>query len=260
MIVEGKRVDITCIADLHGHYPELEGGDLLIVAGDLTRSDTEQNWFDFLVWITNQASLYKRIIVVAGNHDSNLEKYVGHLWPYNGMISYLCDWGTQFEYVQPINNSFNPDDKSLVYRKTLKIWGSPWTKRFEGANPNCTAFMVDTDEELELKWKLIPDDVDILITHCPPQGMQDYRPLTLEEKRFNIRKGYGSESLSRKIWELDLNGDGKTRLLVCGHIHEGYGVMELSSMLWDKRTWRIINASHVNENYEPVNRPIRVIL
>ena len=27
---------IDCIADLHGHYPKLEGGDLLIVAGDLT--------------------------------------------------------------------------------------------------------------------------------------------------------------------------------------------------------------------------------
>jgi len=26
---------IDCISDLHGYYPELEGGDLLIIAGDL---------------------------------------------------------------------------------------------------------------------------------------------------------------------------------------------------------------------------------
>lgn len=30
---------IDCISDLHGQYPQLEGGDLLIVAGDLTARD-----------------------------------------------------------------------------------------------------------------------------------------------------------------------------------------------------------------------------
>jgi Icc-related predicted phosphoesterase len=33
---------IDCISDLHGAQPKLEGGDLLIVAGDLTARDTEQ--------------------------------------------------------------------------------------------------------------------------------------------------------------------------------------------------------------------------
>lgn len=31
---------IDCIADLHSHYPKLDGGDLLIVAGDLTDRDS----------------------------------------------------------------------------------------------------------------------------------------------------------------------------------------------------------------------------
>lgn len=30
---------IDCIGCLHDHYPELEGGDLLIVTGDLTARD-----------------------------------------------------------------------------------------------------------------------------------------------------------------------------------------------------------------------------
>lgn len=33
---------IDCISDLHGYYPELGGGDLLIVAGDLTARDTPE--------------------------------------------------------------------------------------------------------------------------------------------------------------------------------------------------------------------------
>jgi Icc-related predicted phosphoesterase len=38
---------IDCIADLHGHYPKLEGGDLLIVAGDLTARDTNEEHVRF---------------------------------------------------------------------------------------------------------------------------------------------------------------------------------------------------------------------
>jgi hypothetical protein len=35
-------MDVTCISDLHGYLPKLEGGDLLIIAGDMTARDTEE--------------------------------------------------------------------------------------------------------------------------------------------------------------------------------------------------------------------------
>jgi len=31
---------IDCISDLHGYTPSLSGGDVIIVAGDLTAKDT----------------------------------------------------------------------------------------------------------------------------------------------------------------------------------------------------------------------------
>lgn len=45
---------IDCIADLHGHYPKLEGGDLLIVAGDLTARDTLDEHINFSQWLEKQ--------------------------------------------------------------------------------------------------------------------------------------------------------------------------------------------------------------
>ena len=63
---------IDCIADLHGYLPALEGGDVLIIAGDLTGNDTEKEMDDVWRWLCYPA--YKHKIVIAGNHDNYLEK------------------------------------------------------------------------------------------------------------------------------------------------------------------------------------------
>lgn len=221
---------IDCISDLHGYYPELEGGDVLIVAGDLTSSDKEEEYTDtFLRWLIDlYMTKYEKIIWIAGNHDNWVQK---NITPQNQLSGgeYLCDSGTEFQ--------------------GLKIWGSPWTKRFEGINPNCMAFTVDTEQELADKFCLIPDDTDILVTHSPPYGARD------RAKR-NNKWGYdcvGSRSLQIKSLKLDL------KLWVVGHIHEDYGIEPTGGILGGINC-KLVNASNVNENYEPVNKPIRIIL
>jgi predicted phosphodiesterase len=216
---------IDCISDLHGYYPKLDGGDLLIVAGDLTSRDDEKGFQQFRAFILNHMPKYKKIIVICGNHDEysskRMEEERSECW--NGKsVTYLCDSGTEFE--------------------GLKIWGSPWTLTFDGMNPHCKAFTVRTEEELGEKWALIPDDVDILITHSPC---------------FSYLDNYlGSPSLRLRTREIILKSGGHKgiRLHVCGHIHEGYG--EDGDIVIPIR----VNASLVNEHYEPVNKPIRVIL
>ena len=42
-------------------------------------------------------------------------------------------------------------------------WGSPWQPEF-----NSWAFNLPRGEPLSEKWALIPDDVDVLVTHSPP--------------------------------------------------------------------------------------------
>jgi Icc-related predicted phosphoesterase len=227
---------IDCISDLHGHYPKLDGGDLLIVAGDLTATDTKDELLYFHQWISAQN--YKKSIIIAGNHDNTCIKgypfynrpfaVEGCVMPYND-IEYLCDSGTEFE--------------------GLKIWGSPWTRNFVGMNPHCKAFSLDTEEELAEKWALIPDDVDILITHSPPYGILD----SVRNNPNSIPDSAGSRSLMDWMatkWKV-LEG---VKINVFGHIHEHGGKRGSLNMV------QFINASHVNERYQPVNAPIRIIL
>lgn len=228
---------IDCISDLHGHYPELEGGDLLIVAGDLTERDRAFELMQFGDWLNNLP--YKKKIVIGGNHDNLL---AGGRWKlctpveYGWGFDYLCDSGTEFE--------------------ELKIWGSPWTRTFFGQNPDCMAFALETEEELAEKFALIPKDIDILVTHSPPYGILDQiidtELLTPPLVSIMGKKRVGSKALYNLLLTQHLN----PKLCVFGHIHEGYG----HAMTKEFQEIQFVNASHMDEVYEPINKPIRIVL
>ncbi len=214
---------IDCISDLHGFYPELSGGDLLIIAGDLTARDKPGEYDDFLWWLNEQQ--YSKKILISGNHDNTFqtaEESFFYLIDKMG-INYLYDSGTEFE--------------------GLHIWGTPWTKTFEGMNPKCKAFTCDTEEELDEKWALIPDDTDILISHGPFWGL-------LDENDEGI--ACGSRALRDAVDRV------QPRLFICGHIHE-QGSNQLIYKHSGPNTW-CINCSHVNERYQPVNKPVRITI
>ena len=230
---------IDCIGCLHGAKPKLEGGDLLIITGDLTARDTSIERLEFLRWLSDQD--YKKKIFIAGNHDNSL---VGmHIRTTEiGMTHYLCDSGTEILYY-PLLDPPNLDNIGVPYkRKTLKIWGSPWTSRFEGINPHCCAFTGADDDEIAPHFELIPPDVDILITHGPPFAIRD----TTKDGR-----QVGSPSLmAQHITRL------RPKLWVFSHIHEGYG--KDGPYPWSGTTY--VNCSIMNEKYEPINKPIRIEL
>jgi Icc-related predicted phosphoesterase len=226
--LEGNEVIIDCIADLHGYYPELEGGDLLIVAGDLTADESSADQLECLSWIQN--SKYKKKILIAGNHDNWMRKLKHDHFKEWGFTC-LCDSGTEFE--------------------GLKIWGSPWTPLFEGVKPRCTAFMLP-EEELDAKFALIPDDTDILVTHGPPYGTLDLvKQINFTEETYFS----GSKSLAKRLEYI------QPFIHVFGHIHECYGSIRKPIMNLKKtKMCNFVNASHVNEYYQPVNKPIRIEL
>lgn len=172
---------IDCISDLHGYYPELEGGDILIVAGDLTARDTATEHEHFIDWISKQKYTHK--IVVAGNHDLHIESKA--LPILDDGIDYLEDNGVTIE--------------------GLKIWGTPWSVVMPSWHPKCKAFGRERDSEIEKYFKAIPSDADILVTHTPPFGILD---------KCYDGSIVGSKSLMRAVKRIN------PKLHVFGHIHE----------------------------------------
>lgn len=86
----------------------------------------------------------------------------------------------------------------------LKIYGSPMTPLYGGA------FGKSSTADRVRHWAGIPDDVDVLITHGPPQGVLDLSP--------GQREQMGDPELMARLKELP-----SLRLHCFGHVHGGYG-------------------------------------
>lgn len=211
-------LSITAISDLHGFYPELPGGDLLIIAGDLTARDTVEQNASFFIWLNEQQ--YRKKILIAGNHDGFIEKNPGWEIGLLRNFDYLQDSGLEFE--------------------GLKIWGSPWTPTFLNWH-----FMKDRGPDIKAMWDLIPNDIDILITHGPPYGILD--KVKIPSKA--LPDGYaGCKDLREAVERI------QPKVHIFGHIHEGYGQCLLKGQMGDPNT-ECYNVSIMNENYDPVNKP-----
>lgn len=172
---------IDTISDIHGEQPELNGGELLIIAGDCTASDLPVQWQAFAKWLCQQE--YRHKIIVSGNHDNYLKLYPDWCSTYIPNCTYLQD--------------------SLFEFEGLRIYGSPWTNWFSGVSKYCKAFM-ETESQLTKHFNKIPENLDILVTHGPPNGILD--------GTYQLR--LGSVSLLEKVKLV------KPRHHVFGHIHE----------------------------------------
>ena len=212
-------IRICCISDMHGNLPEIPDCDLLLIAGDIVPLNVQNSMPKSAAWLNSSfrkwlKGIKKRgidIVGIAGNHDFIFER--AHIFvPPDLPWTYLLD--------------------DVCNIRGLNIYGTPWQPYFGGWAFNLSESL------LEAKWNKIPNNADIVVVHGPPHTYGDYV--------FYIRDGQGYEenvgspSLLRKIQEV------KPKLVVCGHIHGGYGIYQAGETT-------IINCSLVNERYKPVN-------
>lgn len=212
---------VTCISDLHGCQPSLRPGHLLIIAGDLTAHDTEEQYENFAQWIKQQP--FEKIIIAPGNHDTLMQI-------------------DQLNWEPPRNVELLIDEESVYHG--LIIYATPWTLKFHGQNPNSCAYTAETEAQLEQYFSRIPQDTDILITHSPPMGVNATTVAYSEG---------GSYALLQATTKLPY-----LKLHTFGHIHEARGI---SMRYDATSPHICVNASYVDRNYQPYKqRPITVTL
>ena len=202
----------TCISDTHNkHYHfTIEPCDVLIHAGDISSVGNMKNVKEFIKWFAEQPAKHK--ILIAGNHDFNFEIPVN-----------------KFDTLEILKqNKIVYLENSEIIIEGIKIYGTPDQPYFYN-----WAFNKTSDELVE-SYSNIPKDTDILITHCPPEGILDY---------VSGQGHVGSKELMDRVNIV------KPNYHIFGHIHEEFGKEYIDNVTY-------INASLLDDRYMPVNYPI----
>lgn len=188
---EQRRVHLLLTSDIHTSGigdVDTTGASVIIIAGDIMGAgmDSDDAGYEYLEreffpWCAANAD--KAIVITAGNHDKFLyrlykrEEKVN--WPKN--VRYLCD--------------------KMTTLRGMKIYGTPWCENDRDGRFECS------NAELFEKFRRVPDNLDILISHTPP-----YIPgCDIDVKDSGVHEG--SRALTETILEK------KPRLVVCGHVH-----------------------------------------
>lgn len=139
---------LVVLSDTHGRHRDLSvpAGDLLVHAGDFTRSGSERELAAFGQWLATLPHGIK--LLVPGNHD------------------FLCQ--SQPERARELLPGAELLIGSGGLFAGLSVWGSPWQPWFKD-----WAFNLPRGPQLAQHWASAPADLDLLITHTPPAGVLD---------------------------------------------------------------------------------------
>lgn len=187
-------ITIVCISDTHTTQPELQDGDLLLHAGDLSQNGSFNEIQAQLDWLNAQPHKHK--VVIGGNHDLLLDPvfvdgFPERIFERPGSSRSDLRWGS----------IIYPQDSSVELQfhngRKLKVYGAPSTQQFGN-----WAFQYPPIRDV---WTgVVPPDTDILLTHGPPKWHLDANALDNEYLLKELRRT-------------------KLPLVVFGHIHAGYG-------------------------------------
>jgi Icc-related predicted phosphoesterase len=204
------------ISDTHEKHRQifLPEGDILIHCGDWTFTGAFNKVADFIHWMKEQDFKYKCII--AGNHELSLDHRSSSR---NMILNLIKESGIIYL------------EDSLIEIEGIKFYGAPWQPEFHS-----WAFNLPRGFPLANKWKQIPNDVNVLITHGPPYGI-------LDDTTDNGSQG--CEELAKRVKQLP-----NLKLHCFGHLHHSGGKIE------EHNNIKFVNAAVCTDAYKPTNLPV----
>lgn len=228
---------ILSVSDTHGKLNDinLNNIDIAIFAGDiapLRRIDTwsvanqckwmNKDFYDFCMSFPKA-----RIFFTPGNHDFfpiAKTRFMNRTFPLSFNVKYAP------------NATMLIDKKAIVNveDRQLSIYGTPWVPIIS----HMWAFEANSSM-LKEKFRKIPKNLDILITHTPP----NYGMLDVSLEYGPNSQAFGSVELANEIFKKE------PMLCFCGHIHSGsHNLVKLGKS-------ELYNVSRVNESYEIAYEP-----
>lgn len=225
---------IVAISDIHGtlHNPKDNDfwpeGDVLCICGDIMPLDIQRDTIESIVWLVTdffnwvRELKYDHVLLIAGNHDFvfqtlSVDKNGNHRKPKRVMKKLSA----------PTKLILLEDSGCVIADKTF--YGTPWCPKLSN-----WAYYADS-EKLTQKFDKIPDNVDVLLTHCPPK-VELYG--TVLETGWNHMNDFGCQELAEAILKK------KPKLSIFGHVHSGdHRVRHLGDTIY-------ANVSAKDEGYE----------
>jgi len=233
-----EYLNIFVTSDLHGYLPIVTSPfDLMLICGDICPAHDhyysfQKKWFmnEFADWINNlplpsepTGEPFCKVVIIGGNHDFFLERI-------NNSEIVEFNKKTFNRAIILKNTEYNYEYLDDTGINSLKIFGTPYCKIFGN-----WAFMV-TDITLEMKYKKIPENCDILMTHDAP----DINGLGMINSGWNRGTNAGNVILAEAIKEK------KPKFVFCGHIHSGNHSFETVDNIM------MANVSFIGEDYSPL--------
>lgn len=194
---------IVAISDVHGRWNKLTipECDLLISSGDYSFRGERHMVKDFHEWLNRQPA--KHIISVQGNHEKWVE---AHFQEAKELALSVCP---RVHFVE----------HELVEIEGVKIFCSAWTPWFHNwaynAHRSLDSAQRHQQPYIDDKWKDIPQDTNIVVTHGPVHGILD---LVYQVDGVTPRERVGCDLLGQRIQQLP-----DCKIHICGHIHSSHG-------------------------------------
>ncbi|OWZ07480.1 Calcineurin-like phosphoesterase, partial [Phytophthora megakarya] len=186
---------VVCVSDTHGLHDDalvIPDGDVFVHAGDFTDTGERSEVVAFNEFLGRLPHRYK--LVIAGNHESSFDRtFYPQFWHQYGH----CQQYDPDEVRALLTNALYLEDEAVLIEGFL-FYGTPWQPEF------CNwAFNLPRGDALLQKWRHIPTDTDVLITHTPPMGHGDLvgyqRPVNppfVFELRGPPKRGYLKHTVS----------------------------------------------------------------